>query len=933
MDPGKEICSRCGGVLNNGFCPHCVAAICLPLGDHLPAPTLEGFSGYEILSEIGRGGMGIVYRASDPTLRREVALKVLLAGRFADARLQQRFRREAEAVASLSHPGIVRIFEFGEEDGMPWFSMELIHGTSLSEAVRNRPMLPNRAAGVALRIAEALAHAHAQGVVHRDLKPANVLLDAVDAPHLVDFGIAKLVRDSASDTFSSMTLTGATLGSPGFIAPEQAFPKASKDQTGPAADVYGLGAILYFLLTARPPHQAPSLEALLLAIRDDDPLAPHQFANGVPRDLEAICLQCLRKEPDRRYASANALAADLRRYLDGDPVHARPPSTLTLLRSWIRRHPVHAVMIAAAITVTALVIAGSLRLAKVHGDLERRANLIATASGLLSQRVGAWRTKAMAALDEASRIQPSDQIRNIATASLALPQIEPLGTGQVKTTVVPPDSMSRDGSQFARVTGEHIEVIERASGDVVTLVDCPSTNISLLKLDDRASRIAIAIKTQVNLCSLPDGKHEITLTHPQPVLSVDWAGELIACACADRFVYIWNDDGTLRHRLAGHEGDLPFARFRDRGQELITMANDKWLRVWHAARGDEITRLQAQEEHCLPLWFEQDGKTLHSGVVGGGEARFRIDWSPSLEVLAPPAPEPHPESVGTLALHPDGDLVATVDEKECRLRSFRDGRLLATIAKGPAEWMHVRFSPSGDRFWACGWDNGMVSIPIERDVKGAVSLGSITAPRYGAGHLLYDISTNGRLALLANTSDSDPHVSVVSLDSETEIILPQAKCLTAAFSNDQRFVITSGYDKPGATVWSIPEGSEIHRIPTRALVTAILFSPDGKWLLLATENGNFRMPVDQFDALQEIPNAGRLNASVWSPRGNVIASLDGKTIMLLDALTLAERNRLILPEYLGWVGNARLAFDSTGRYLAVHTALGTVARWDLDSLR
>jgi len=267
------------------------------------APDAAGlrFGDYVLEAEIAHGGMGVVYRARQTGLGRVVALKLLLLGRHAGAESVERFRREAQAAAALRHPNIVAIHEVGEHEGQHYFSMELVEGRNLAEALRAGPLPPRRAAEVARTIAAAVHYAHGQGVLHRDLKPSNVLLDAFGEVRLTDFGLAKKL-DGSSD----LTVTGQMVGTPNYLSPEAA--AGRHDAVGPASDVYSLGALLYELLTGRPPFLAGSLAETLLRIRDAEPVAPQDLNPGVPRDLQTITLKCLEKEPARRYASAGALA-------------------------------------------------------------------------------------------------------------------------------------------------------------------------------------------------------------------------------------------------------------------------------------------------------------------------------------------------------------------------------------------------------------------------------------------------------------------------------------------------------------------------------------------------------------------------------------------------------------------------------------------------
>jgi serine/threonine-protein kinase len=278
------------------------------------APNLPLLPGYEVEAELGRGGMGVVYRALQPSLRRTVAVKMLLAGALAGEEDRQRFRTEAEAAGALQHPHIVRVFEVGELDGRPYFTMDYIAGAGLDRRLADGPLAPEDAARVVAAVAEALEYAHQRGILHRDLKPHNILLDAADRPLVTDFGLAKRLDEPTK------TRTGAVLGTPSYMAPEQA--SGSKALT-PAVDIYGLGAVLYECLTGRPPFRAPTGLDTLLQVLECEPAPPRLLNAQVPRDLETICLKCLEKDPRRRYARAADLASDLRRYLAGESIHAR----------------------------------------------------------------------------------------------------------------------------------------------------------------------------------------------------------------------------------------------------------------------------------------------------------------------------------------------------------------------------------------------------------------------------------------------------------------------------------------------------------------------------------------------------------------------------------------------------------------------------------
>ncbi len=279
-------------------------------------PLPHAFGDYELLEEIGRGGMGVVYRAVQKSLGRTVAIKMLLRRDLATAADLSRFRSEAEAAAQLDHPGIVSIFEVGECDGHPFYSMQFVEGTTLAKRLRQGPLPLREAAALLAKVADAVQAAHARGVLHRDLKPSNILIDGSGEPHVSDFGLAKRLEAE-----ESVTHTGAILGTPCYMSPEQA--AGSRGDVGPTSDVWSLGTILYQMLTGRPPFQASSPMDTLLAVLESDPPVPRSIDRHVDRDLEMIALKSLQKPQELRYASAAELAADLRAFLAGEPVAAR----------------------------------------------------------------------------------------------------------------------------------------------------------------------------------------------------------------------------------------------------------------------------------------------------------------------------------------------------------------------------------------------------------------------------------------------------------------------------------------------------------------------------------------------------------------------------------------------------------------------------------
>src|ERR1043165_2449399 len=362
-------CSQCGAPLPGegweGLCPKCVVRVSLEVPGQkrdlaLAHPTLRYFGDYELLEEIARGGMGVVYKARQMSLNRLVALKMILSGHLASASEVQRFRNEAEAVAQLDHPNIVPIYEVGEHEGHHYFSMKLVEGPNLASVAASRQSDPDRpeaefnpsaallrdAATLLAKVARAVHYAHQRGILHRDIKPTNILIDTRGEPQLTDFGLARLIEKD-----SGLTQSLAVLGSANYMSPEQA--RGHARQLTTAADVYGLGAVLYEMLTGRPPCYAETFVETLRKVVEEEPVPPgklvrelsskSQIANRksqIDRDLETICLKCLNKDPRQRYGSAEALAADLEHWLAREPIVARPIGRPAKVWRWCQRNPV-----------------------------------------------------------------------------------------------------------------------------------------------------------------------------------------------------------------------------------------------------------------------------------------------------------------------------------------------------------------------------------------------------------------------------------------------------------------------------------------------------------------------------------------------------------------------------------------------------------------
>jgi eukaryotic-like serine/threonine-protein kinase len=389
----KECLARCRGV--EMMLEHLFPSTPSVKRQSLAAPTetpLPTIPGHDVLDVLGRGGIGIIYRARHLKLNRIVALKMLLSGEYASRLEVERFTREARAIAALQHPNIVQIYDVGEVDGRAYFTMEFVGGGFLGQRQPGVPQRAKYSASVIETLARAIHAAHLAGIVHRDLKPGNILLASDGTPKITDFGLARHLEG-----LPDLTIGLARIGTPSYMAPEQV---AGKPGTvGPAADIYGLGAILYQLLTGRPPFRSETLSETQRQLLAEEPVSPSRLNAKVPRDLETICLKCLQKDPTQRYESAAALADDLGRFQRGEPIRARRPGVIERLRKWVVRRPTIAGLVGAVMLFAISLVGGALWLANqqgqrrqaVQGDLKEVAAL---------QQQARW-TDARAALERA----------------------------------------------------------------------------------------------------------------------------------------------------------------------------------------------------------------------------------------------------------------------------------------------------------------------------------------------------------------------------------------------------------------------------------------------------------------------------------------------------------------------------------------------------
>ncbi|MBL9117927.1 MAG: protein kinase [Verrucomicrobiaceae bacterium] len=930
--------------LLQGHDPRRLAALALQdskseqeLGEGKPWTT---FGGIDLYEEIGRGGMGVVYRARQRALDRVVAVKVLLRAQFASKEERQRFQREAQAAARLQHPSIEAVHEVGEDEGMPWFSMDYIPGRSLEQALREHPMEARSAARCVKMVAEAIQHAHDCGVLHRDLKPSNILLDPEGEPHITDFGIARIAStETTTNRRAELTRTGQSLGSPGYTAPEQALSGRADART----DVYGLGALLYHLLTARPPFQGPTLDAILIQLRENEPLPPRRLNPSVPQDLETICLKCLRKVPENRYDTAAALADDLGRFLDGKPILARPLGPLGRVWRWTCLHPSMAAMLAVIALLIAGLIGGSLAFARRQQQLERRTTLIADARQLRGSISAGARGQAMAALKEAWQILPSADLKNEIIATLAMPEMS-LITKAVQPDDprhrAPPLGGSADGRFTARYEKQHVIVSRKsAKAGALQIVQLgPFDHEPCYQIDDRGEQIAIAslandwAPCEVTLYELPSGRILRSLKHPHGVLCMDWSGHLLATGTAvDRMVYVWNtSDGNRLHRLSGHNHDLQAVRFRPNGQELVSLAADGMVHLWHAGLGSEIMRLENVGQHGAPAWWNKDGTQLFTKRKNGPQVDIvRFDWPAVLQTLAPGTGEIRSENLPSLSASDDGMICAAVDETGCRVWDWHHGRQAGFVAKDGAEWLTAGLQ-SEQALWTSSWNTPLRRRQLQRDVGGWLRVLPHEPAPIESGPLLVAVRQGGAAVASTQNEDveSDDRVIVRWPQDNREVILHQPDPYCAALSPDGKWCVTGSFTaRDEALLWSLPAGRLHLKLPHPGIVSGLMFVQNGKQLWMWGNKTLQCLNTDTWKptSLDTRPSTGAFAVSADGQFAARIAKNKAILLRLPDVSPLAE-----LPIGLQG-GHVSLAFSTDARYLFIHGAKGEVHRWDLDA--
>ncbi len=948
-----RVCGKCGtpltGVGHEQLCPGCLLEGGLasaaetqvvpdPPQSAIPKSQIENlfprpFGDYELLEEIARGGMGIVYKARQASLDRMVAVKMLLFGPLAKPEFVQRFRAEAAAAASLQHPNIVAIHEVGYRDGQHFFAMDYVEGQNLALLVANQPLPARRAAAYVKTIAGAIHFAHERGILHRDLKPSNVLIDAAtDQPRVTDFGLAKRL-----DKDTELTLSGQVLGSPNYMPPEQA--AAQRGLVGKRSDVYSAGAILYHLLTGRAPFAAATVPETLQQVQNAEPVSPTILAPGLPRDLKTICLKCLEKEPTRRYQTAQELADELGRWLRGEPILARPVSRPEKVWRWCRRNPVVATLTAVAVLMFLLGFAGvtwqGRKASEARDAAQRRLYAAQMSQAFRAWDVGNLRT-ARALLDAQRPPPGAEDLRGAEWRWLWS-----LCQSEAKTNLP-------TQAEFMLFTAEPSPDGQRVA------VGGWNTNITIYDLAGRREPQRLVGHTRVlagsgRLAWSPDGRHLLSASggvlqphgpcefflwdlatggytnlvgHSNWLFAVAWSpdGRWLASACQDGTVGLW--DAHARTNLAllrGHQGLAYAAVFSADSRSLFTGGHDGTVRWWDVAAQREAVPPFEHESGVYGVAVSPDGRTMATTCR---DQYLRL-WDLTSRTVRK-LRYSKVESPGAPVFSPDGRLLAFGTGNNIRIWDLQAEEEKTVLRGSQGGISNLRFLPDGKRLISASDFDRPMLWDLERPEK------LVTLRTLREGVCSMTLSADQRWLVVGSgdhygEAERPGEVLVFDLASQQQVspplVHPQA-VNSVSLTRDGKLLATGCADGH-VRLFTLPEG-QLLRVLTNAVHNKprnLLFSPDGRMLVsssappgplavwnTATWDATVLLRESNFEA----------QGFAFSPDGSLLVTPRGNRAVVWD-MPAGTTNKVLRMNYLA----TGAAFSADGTLLAIK------AYWDI----
>jgi eukaryotic-like serine/threonine-protein kinase len=961
-------CSECGAEISaarqEGLCTRCLLELGLKAElekGNEPALNLQlptRFGDYELLEEIARGGMGLVYRAQQISLDRVVAVKLLLAGAFSSPENVKRFRVEASAAASLQHRNIVTIHEVGVHQGQHYLVMDYADGPSLAKRVANGPLPPKTAAAYLKIVAEAVHFAHEHGILHRDLKPSNILVDAKEQPRVTDFGLAKKFEGD-----SELTVSGQLVGSPSYLPPEQA--AARRGKVSRRSDVYGLGATFYHLLTGRAPFQAATIPETLEQVLNTEPVAPRLLNPAVPRDLETICLKCLEKEPAKRYPTAQALAEELARFLNGQPVVARPVGALGKAWRWCRRQPVRAGLIGAVLFVSGLGLGGVLwewraaqRSAKAELQQRRRADeqtRVAKASALLARR-----NEYAADMKEVQRkLEDSD----LSGALEVLNRYRP-GTSAPSTINHEPSTDLRGWEWrylWARCQSEESFTLCQYLNAVTALGFLRDGKCLALRLPngkivlwDTASRkplteLAGAGRYKALACSndgnlLAWGNTELL---GSPVVSVRAVSIHSVTTPAPSGLSTLNSELSTDLRLP-LTAQLVSVGFSPDARQIATLADDGTVSVWDLAtkalainfvvaavdplvwrsQRDRPTRARLFGDHHGCVVFSPDGRWL-----AVGEARPRIQLLERATGKLIPIPMTGAaDGISALAFSPDGRWLAAgcgAQDNAVHIWDVAAKRELTPL-HGHSGWIvALAFSPDGQTLATAGSDQTLRLWDVAKPALRRKFQGH-TDELWAVGW-----SPDGRYVITGGRDGSVRYWHPASKPTAAFRVLPEKISFWGpAFLPDSRTFLAANFPDGGVVQWDAATGERVGLLTFLGTNhTSVDLSGDGRWLALGDAMGHVRvwdLPARCLVTNLVVATPGYVFAAIFSPGGTVlncgVSRPDGRLVPTF--WTVPGWRELKQPD-TNYLGCTDAAFPPNETMFGVGYRNGTAAWWDI----